>query len=60
LIEFLGEHLDKLTRVALWRKTPNSQRTTALCGVVLALNEEATGHDMHVILREVALRYAEE
>ena len=33
---------------------------TTLCGTVLALNEEATGLDMGVTLRELALRYAEE
>ena len=31
---------------------------TTLCGELLALNELATGVDMHVILQEVALGYA--
>jgi hypothetical protein len=28
-----------------------------LCGTLLALNEEATGVDMEVTLRELAIRY---
>ena len=31
-----------------------------LCGTVLALNEEATGLDMHATLRELALQYVED
>ena len=60
LIELLGEHLDnRPPELALAEATELLMGMTALCGVLLALNEEATGLDMQVILREVALRYAD-
>jgi hypothetical protein len=61
LIEVLGEHLDKRPpELALAEATELLMGMTALCGILLALNEEATDLDMEVILREVALRYAKE
>ena len=33
---------------------------TSLCGMLLALNEEATGLDMEATLRELAIRYVED
>ena len=33
---------------------------TSLCGMLLALNEEATGLDMETTLRELAIRYVED
>jgi hypothetical protein len=61
LIEVLGVHLDnRAPVVALAEATELIMGMTGLCGALLALNEEATGVDMEVILREVALRYAED
>ena len=33
---------------------------TSLCGLVLSLNEEATGLDMEATLRQLAIRYVED
>jgi hypothetical protein len=61
LIQFLGEHLDKHPPgLALEQATELLMGMTTLCGLLLALNEEATGLDMEVILREVALGYAKD
>ncbi len=61
LIETLRRHLDSLPpEQALAAATELIMGMTTLCGTVLALNEEATGLDMGVILRELALQYAEE
>jgi hypothetical protein len=59
-IEFLGENFDSRPVEALAEATELIMGMATLCGALLALNEEATGLDMHVILREVALRYAED
>ena len=61
LIEVLGGHLGARPPVkALAEATELVMGLITLCGSLLALNELATGLDMHDILREVALRYAEE
>ena len=59
LIECLGQHLDtQPPERALVEATELIMGMTTLCGELLALNELATGVDMHVILQEVALGYA--
>jgi hypothetical protein len=61
LMACLRRHLDTLPPVhALASATALIMGLTNLCGVVLALNEEATGIDMEDTLRELALRYAED
>jgi len=60
-VEFLADHLDtRPPALALAEATELIMGMTTLCGELLALHEEATGLDMHVILREIALRYARE
>ena len=59
LIEFLGGHLGSRPSVkSLTEATELIMGMTTLCAELLALNELATGVDMHVILQEVALGYA--
>lgn len=61
LIESLHTHLDnRPPERALVAATELIMGMTTLCGAVLALNEEATGLDMHATLRELALYYAED
>jgi hypothetical protein len=61
LIETLRGHLDTCPpEQALAAATELIMGMTTLCGMVLALNEEATGLDMHATLREIALRYVED
>jgi hypothetical protein len=61
LIETLRGHLDtRPPEQALAAATELIMGMTTLCGMVLALNEEATGLDMHATLREIALRYVED
>ena len=60
LIEVLGGHLgSRPPAKALAEATELIMGMITLCGALLALNEAATGLEMHIILREVALRYAE-
>ena len=59
-IEVLGGHLgSRPPAKALAEATELVMGMISLCGALLALNEVATGLEMHIILREVALRYAE-
>ena len=61
LIETLRRHLDtRPPEQALAAATELIMGMTTLCGAVLALNEEATGLDMHATLRELALQYVED
>jgi len=61
LIETLRRHLDtRPPEQALAAATELIMGMTTLCGMVLALNEEATGLDIHATLREIALRYVED
>jgi hypothetical protein len=61
LIDCLGQHLEtQPPERALVAATELIMGMTTLCGTVLALNEEATGLDMHVTLRELALLYVED
>jgi hypothetical protein len=61
LIETLRSHLNaRPPEQALAAATELIMGMTTLCGAVLALNEEATGLDMHAILRELALQYVED
>jgi hypothetical protein len=56
LIDCLCRHLEtRPPEQALAAATALIMGMTNLCGTVLALNEEATGLDMHATLREVAL-----
>jgi hypothetical protein len=58
LIDCLCEHLDtEPLEHALAAATELIMGMTSLCGTLLALNEEATGVDMEVTLRELAIRY---
>ena len=60
LIECLRHHLDaRPPGEALAAATELIMGMTTLCGAVLALNEEASGLDMGVTLRELALQFAE-
>jgi len=59
LIACLGRHLDERPPdEALIAATELIMGMTTLCGVVLSINEEATGFDMEVTLRKLALHYA--
>ena len=61
LIETLRRHLDtRLPEQALAAAVELIMGMTNLCGMLLALNEEATGLDMETTLREVALLYVED
>jgi hypothetical protein len=61
LIEVLGGHVgSRPPELALAEATELIMSMTALCGVLLALNEEATCLDMEVALRGFALQYARE
>jgi hypothetical protein len=61
LIDTLRRHLDgRPPEQALAAATELIMGMTTLCGAVLALNEEATGLDMHATLRELALHYEED
>jgi hypothetical protein len=60
LIDCLCQHLDTHPpEQALVAATELIMGMTSLCGTLLALNEEATGLDMHATLRELAIQYAE-
>ena len=61
LTDCLYQHLDtQPPERALAAATELIMGMTTLCGTVLALNEEATGLDMHDTLRELAILYAED
>ena len=58
LIETLRRHLDtRLPEQALAAAMELIMGMTSLCGMVLALNEDATGLDMEATLRELAIHY---
>ena len=60
LIETLRRHLEmRPAEQALAAAFELIMGMTNLCGAVLALNEEASGLDMGVTLRELAVQYAE-
>ena len=60
LVQCLSRHLDaRRPDEALAAATELITGLTTLCGAVLALDEEATGVDTRVILRELALYYAQ-
>ena len=61
LIDCLRQHLDtQPPEHALAAAAELIMGMSSLCGLLLALNEEATGLDMEVILRELAIRYVED
>ena len=61
LIDCLRQHLDtQPLEHALAAATELVMGMTSLCGMLLALNEEATGLDMEATLRELAIRYVED
>ena len=60
LVDCLRQHLDTQTpEQALAAAAELIMGMTSLCGMLLALNEEATGLDMEATLRELAIRYVE-
>ena len=61
LIDCLCAHVDTYPpEQALAAATELIMGMTSLCGMLLALNEEATGLDMETTLRELAIRYVED
>ena len=61
LIDCLRQHLDtQPPEQALAAAAELIMGMTSLCGMLLALNEEATGLDIEATLRELAIRYAED
>ena len=61
LIDSLRLHLDtQPPELALAAAAELIMGMTSLCGMLLALNEEATGLDMEATLRELAIRYVED
>ena len=59
LMDCLGRHLDERPPdEALMAAAELIMGMTTLCGFVLAINEKATGFDMEITLRELALHYA--
>jgi hypothetical protein len=62
LIDCLCQHLDTHPpeqALAGAAELIMGMTSLCLCGTLLALNEEATGLDMHTTLQELAIRYAE-
>jgi len=60
LIQTLCGHLDaRPPAEARAAATELLMGMTTLCGILLALNEEATGLDMRATLREIALQYVD-
>ena len=61
LMSCLRHQLDvQPPELALAAATELIMGMTNLCGMLLALNEEATGLDMEATLRELAIRYVED
>jgi hypothetical protein len=61
LIDCLSQHLDtEPPEQALAAAAELIMGMTSLCGMLLALNEQATGLDMHATLRELAIRYVQD
>ena len=61
LIDCLRQHLDSQPpEQALAGAAELIMGMTSLCGMLLALNEEATGLDMETTLRALAIRYVED
>ena len=61
LMSCLRQHLDtQPPEQALLAAAELIMGMTSLCGMLLALNEEATGLDMEATLRELAIRYVED
>ena len=61
LINCLRQHLDTHPpEEALAAAAELIMGMTSLCGMLLALNEEAAGLDMQATLRELAIRYVED
>ena len=61
LIETLRSHLDtRPPRQAIAEATGLIMGLVTLCGTLLALNDDATGRDVHATLQELALYYVED